>query len=241
VSLPPFVSAMALGALAQLPLLVGAWIALRLHPSDRTVGRVAAFGAGALLSAVAFELVLDAVDSAPALLLACALAAGAVVYYFGDRALSKGGQSQDRATRGRALMLGATLDGIPESFILGLSLVAGAGVSVAFFVAVVVSNFPEGMASASELDGDGTSPAGPILLMWLGVMAASAVAAGLGASFGGLTTYSGAVAQAFAAGALLTMLTDDLVPEAREEAGVGAGLMAVFGFAVAFGLHQMGA
>jgi ZIP family zinc transporter len=237
---PTVLTAALLGALAALPLLVGAWLALRGHPSDRTVGRVAAFGAGALLSAVSFELVLDAVELVSAVELAAGLAAGAVAYYAGDRLLSRGAGSGDRAARGRALMLGATLDGIPESFILGLSTIGGGGVSAAFLVAVVVSNFPEGMASAAELSGEHGMARGRILLMWSAVVAVAAVAAAAGALVGEESGRVGALAQAFAAGALLTMLIDDLIPEAREDEGIGAGLLAVFGFAVAFALYQLG-
>jgi len=243
---PDVLTATLLGALAALPLLVGAWLALRAHPSARTVGRVAAFGAGALLSAVSFELVLDAVEVASTVELAAGLAVGAVAYYAGDRLLSRGrgtrgGEAQERAARGRALMLGATLDGVPESFILGLSIVSGSGTSLAFLVAVLVSNLPEGMASAAELGGEGGMPKQRILLMWVGVIGVAALAAAAGALVGEASGHSGALAQAFAAGALLTMLTDDLVPEAREDAGIGAGLLAVLGFAVAFALYQMGA
>lgn len=238
--MPTVLTAALLGALAALPLLVGAWLALRGRPSDRTVGRVAAFGAGALLSAVSFELVLDAVELVSAVELAAGLAFGALAYYAGDRVLSRGAGSGDRAARGRALMLGATLDGVPESFILGLSTIAGGGVSPAFLVAVIVSNLPEGMASAAELSGEHGVSRTRILLMWGGVIAVAAVAAAAGALVGEASGRSGALAQAFAAGALLTMLTDDLIPEAREGAGIGAGLLAVLGFAVAFALYQMG-
>ena len=229
-----------LGALAALPLLVGAWLAVWRRPATRTVGLVAAFGAGALISAVSFELVLDAVDTASAPEMAVALAAGALAYYAGDRLLSRRSAAQDGTARGRALMLGATLDGVPESFILGLSTVAGGGVSAAFFVAVVVSNLPEGMASTAELTAAGGTARKHILLPWLAVVAASAVAAGVGALVPGLSGHTGAFAEAFAAGALLTMLTDDLIPEARSDAGLSAGLLAVLGFAVAFALHVLG-
>ena len=229
-----------LGALSALPLLVGAWLTLSRRPSMRTVGRVSAFGAGALVSAVSFELVLDAVGAAPPAQLATALGAGAVVYYIGDRLLTKGNDPAGHSGRGRALMMGAVLDGIPESFILGLSVVAGGGISAAFLVAVLVSNFPEGMASTAELaDEAGESP-NRILLMWLAVVGVAAIAASLGAAIGGSTPYLGAMAEAFAAGALLTMLIDDLIPEARQHAGIAAGLLGVFGFAVALALHQIG-
>jgi ZIP family zinc transporter len=135
--------------------------------------------------------------------------------------------------------MGAALDGIPESFILGISIASGAGLSLPFLMAVVVSNLPEGMASAAELKDDPAYTVGRILRMWCVVVGVSAATAGLGAFVGTSRSMTGAAAQAFAAGALLTMLVDDLVPEARERGGLGAGLAAVFGFAVAFALHQL--
>ena len=139
------------------------------------------------------------------------------------------------------MLMGALLDGIPEAFILGIAIAAGGGLSLPFFMAVVVSNLPEGMASATALKEDPRYTAGRILRMWGLVMCVSAGVAGFGGFVGTLRTMTGATAQAFAAGALLTMLIDDLIPEARERGGLGAGLAAVFGFAVAFALHKLSA
>lgn len=236
----PIVSAALVGVVAGLPLLVGAWLALRWDLRARVVGLIAAFGAGALISAVTFELVLDAVDDGDPVLLALSLAAGALVYFAGSEYLERRSTSGSSSSRGLALLMGATLDGVPESFILGISITAGAGVSVPFLVAVIASNLPEGMASAAELRDDPEFPERRILAMWTVVIVASAVSAALGALVGGGSASTGAAAQAFAAGALLTMLTDDLVPEAREKGGLGAGLAAVVGFAFAFALHELG-
>lgn len=238
----PVITAVGYGFIAAAPLLAGAWIALRWRPSERVVGFIAAFGAGALVSAIAYELVLDAFEqgASSSLDLALALAFGATVYYAGDRYLSHRGSSGAAGQRGLALMMGAVLDGIPESFILGMSLAAGTGVSVPFLVAVIVSNLPEGMASAAALKDDPDFGSARIYRMWATVVGISSVAAGVGAFVMQLGAATGATAQAFAAGALLTMLADDLIPEAREKAGIGAGLSVVFGFAVAFGLHQLG-
>jgi ZIP family zinc transporter len=165
---------------------------------------------------------------------------GAIVYFLGSKYLDRRNKSGSASSRGLALIMGATLDGIPESLILGISIATGEGFSLPFLVAVVVSNLPEGMASAAALGNDPDYPARRILRMWIMVMGISGVAAGLGSFVGTLVTMTGAVAQAFAAGALLTMITDDLIPEARELAGLEAGLAAVIGFAVAFALHQAG-
>jgi len=237
--MPPIMLAVLIGAVSAVPLMLGAWAALRRRPPDRVVGLTAGFGAGALISAIAFELVLDAVEDASPARLAVALATGAVAYFLGSEFLERRSKSDNAGSRGLALLMGATLDGIPESFILGISVAAGGGVSLPFLMAVAVSNLPEGMASASELAKDPDYSPRRILGMWGVVVCVSALAAGLGAFVATLGTVTGAAAQAFAAGALLTMLTDDLIPEARERGGLGAGLAAVLGFAVAFGLHQL--
>ncbi len=236
----PALRATLVGVIAALPLLIGAWIALKRNPSDRVVGLIAAFGAGALISAVAFELVLDAVDNGDPLILAGSLAIGALVYFLGSEYLERRSKPGAGGSRGMALLMGATLDGIPESLILGSSIAAGVGVSVPFLVALLVSNLPEGMASAAELGDDPEYTNKRILRMWAVVVAISGLAAAVGALVATTGSTTGAAAQAFAAGALLTMLIDDLIPEAREKGGLGAGLAAVFGFAVAFALHQLG-
>ena len=232
--------AVLIGAVSAAPLVLGAWIALKRHPSNRVVGLISAFGAGALISAVAFELVLEASGKKSPAVLAAALAFGAIVYFLGSKYLDRRNKRGSASSRGLALLMGATLDGIPESLILGISIAAGGAVSLPFLVAVVVSNLPEGMASAAVLGKDPNYPSRRVLGMWVIVMGISAVAAALGSFLGTLVTITGAVAQAFAAGALLTMITDDLIPEAREFAGLEAGLAAVIGFAVAFALHRAG-
>lgn len=232
--------AMLIGAAAALPLVLGAWITLKRSLPNVFVGLTSAFGAGALISAIAFELVLDASEHGSLLTLGAALALGAIVYFLGSEYLDRRSKVGGAATRGLSLLMGATLDGIPESFLLGISMAAGVELSLPFIVAVVVSNLPEGMASAAELKADSDFSARHILGMWIIVVCLSAIAAGVGAFAGTLLTTTGPLAQAFAAGALLTMLTDDLIPAARERAGLGTGLAAVFGFSVAFALHQLG-
>jgi zinc transporter, ZIP family len=232
--------AVLIGAVSALPLIFGAWFALKRRPSNLILGLISAFGAGALISAVAFELVLEASGKNSPAILATALALGAVVYFLGCKYLERRNKAGSPSSRGLALLMGATLDAIPESLILGISIAAGVGLSLPFLVAVGVSNLPEGMASAAVLGKDPNYSTRRILGMWSIVICISAVASGLGAFVGTQVTMTGAIAQAFAAGALLTMLTDDLIPEARELAGFGAGLAAVIGFAVAFALHQAG-
>ena len=230
------------GAVAAAPLLIGALLALRLSPSPKVVGLVAAFGAGALISALSFDLVLDAAAEGDLWQLALGLTLGAITYWAGNLALAKrSATTSGGASRGLPLLLGSVLDGIPESFILGLGVAAGSGVSIPFLVAVSVSNFPEGMTSTSALKADPDFPPTRIIGMWAIVVAVSAGFAGFGGWLGdSVPTGVSVTAQAFAAGALLTMLTDDMIPDADDDVGSVAGLAVALGFAVAFGLHQMG-
>jgi ZIP family zinc transporter len=137
-----------------------------------------------------------------------------------------------------AIVLGSVLDGIPESFVLGLTVLQG-GISVSLFAGIALSNFPEGMASSSGLKAAGW-PRRKVVLMWLAVVAVSALAALIGYlaldPTGGRT---GALIQAFAAGALLAMVADTLLPEAFEVEGVWTGLLVVVGFAVSIALSAI--
>ena len=135
-------------------------------------------------------------------------------------------------------MLGSVLDGIPESFVLGLTVLQG-GVSVSLLAAVALSNLPEGMSSSSGLKEAGW-PRNRVLAMWSAVVLVSALAAAAG--YGILDPASGetaALAQSFAAGALLAMLVDTLLPEAYAVEGVLTGPLVVAGFAVSLALSAV--
>src|SRR4029453_507860 len=163
------------GFVGGIALVIGAIYALRASPSARVVGLIMAFGSGVLISAVAYELVAEAFVAAgggPAI--ALGLAAGALTYFGGDSLIARRGDSES----GLAIVLGAVLDGIPESMVIGISLLDGDGVSVAMVVAVFVSNLPEAIAAPDGLKAK--VPAGRILGMWLGLSVVFAVAAALG-------------------------------------------------------------
>jgi ZIP family zinc transporter len=226
--------------LATSSLLIGTELAFALRPSTRVIGLVMAFGAGALISAVAFELVLDAFDGDKPQILVAGMAAGALTFFVGDLAIDRmGGEQRKRSTGVQAegsplaIVLGAALDGIPESVVLGMSVVAGGEVGIAFLAATFLSNLPESMAASSGLVRAGWQRT-HIRGLWLVVVGASIAAALLGyvvaASFG---TGDGFV-PAFAAGAILTMLADTMMPEAYEDGGPMVGLATVGGFLLAF-------
>ena len=229
------------GAIAALPLLLGAMVALRFSLSRKWVGLTAAFGAGALISAVSFDLVLDASEEGQPWALAIGLALGALAYWVGDRLIAKKTAGTSEGKRGLPLLMGAVLDGIPESFILGLTVASGLGVSAPFVVAVAISNLPEGMTSTASLKDDPKFSSRKLLALWAIVVLVCATVAGVGGWMGdSLPIEVTVLAQSFAAGALLTMITDALIPDADQDVGSVAGLAVATGFAVAFGLYQLG-
>ena len=167
---------------------------------------------------------------------------GALAFFVGDllidRAGGKGRKSSTPTEGGsaKAIVLGTVLDGLPESIVIGLSLLSGEGVSVAVVAAVFLSNLPEAMSASSGLAAAGM-PGYKIMRMWVLVALASAIAAWAGyALLGDASVWTIAFVQSFAAGALLTMLADTMMPEAYEHAGPVVGLVTTIGFLVAFGL-----
>lgn len=231
------------GAIAASSLVIGALIALARPVPKLPLGLIMAFGSGVLVSSVAYELVEEAVAVGGQLPMAIGLAAGTVAFYVGDRAIDRMGAAGMGSVKGPinpesglAIVLGASLDGIPESVVLGLTVSNGSGIGVAFLVAVFMSNLPEGIAGTAGLQASGWRRGG-ILRLWLIVVGASAVAALFGATV--LESASGelnAFILGFAGGAILTMLADTLIPEAFEHAGKLAGLMTTLGFGLAFAL-----
>jgi len=238
-------------------LLVGALLGLYLKVGLRAIGLVMAFGAGVLISAVAFELTEEAYRSAGGTAAALGLAAGSLTFFTGDWLIDRRGGHRRKspvhggvrapetsagsgattgaaASSGLALVLGALLDGIPESAAIGISLIGGGGVGVAMVAAVFLSNIPESMSATTGLKASGRST-GWILGLWALVVAASTAASVLGYGLlGGASAETVAFIQTFAAGAILTMLADTMLPEAVEHAGRLVGLLTVLGFAVAF-------
>lgn len=231
------------GLLTAGSLWVGAAIGIFGRPSDRFVGLALAFGAGALIAAVAYELVIEAFN-VHGLLAAVGFTAGALTFYIGDAILDRRGAEGRKSMAGQsqlaagasAIVLGTVLDGIPESIVLGATLLQGGGVPIAVAVGVFVSNVPEALSGSVGLTAAGWSRR-RVLLMWTAVVGVSVLATVAGwYLLDKVPAANGAFAMAFAAGALLVMLSDTLIPEAFEHGGREAGLVTALGFAVGFGL-----
>jgi ZIP family zinc transporter len=231
------------GLAAASTLIIGAWVGLAAHVSRRYVGLLMAFGVGALTSALAFDLTEEAFQIGGTLPVAIGLGSGALTFYLGNQLLRQSRRGHGVGApdgNGPAIVLGALLDGIPESIVLGSTLLAGAGIGLPFFVAVAISNVPEALTAAVDLRREGHRPAW-IIRLWIVVALASGAAAALG--YGLLGEMGGTVwvplIQAFAAGAILTMLVDTMIPEAFADGGDLVGLATVLGFASAFFLTRI--
>ena len=233
------------GAVAAVSLAIGAVLGLARSWRDGVIGAVLAFGAGALISSVAFELAQEGLEVGRGPVpVALGLAAGALAFFFANRAVDRiGSRGQSSGASGSGsgltLALGAFLDGIPEQAVLGIGLAAGEGISVALLVAIFVSNLPEAIGSASDMKSAGRS-AVSILRIWAGVAAVCALATLGGYAIADVASGSlrGGI-DGFAAGALLVMLVDSMIPEATSKAGNRAGLATVLGFAVAAALSNL--
>jgi len=219
------------GALAAASLVIGGLLGVARAWPDKLVGAVLAFGAGALISAVSFDLFEEGLQLAGGVPVAIGLAAGALTYFTLDRLVER-----KVPGAGAALALGALLDGIPEQAVLGIGLASGQGVSISLLAAIFVSNLPEAIGASTELRRAKRSSA-TILRMWGAVAGVCMVATVAGFAIADATSGDfKAGINGFAAGALLVMLVDSMIPDAREKAGRIAGLVTVLGFAVAAGL-----
>ena len=232
-------TAVAWGGATSASLYIGEALARPFGKARRLTGLVMGFGAGTLLSAIAYQLI---PRENLGWLVGLWFVVGALAYYVGDRLVDRrGGHDRQRIDggpgggSGAAMFIGALLDGLPEAFILGIGIAAGGAVSVAFVTAVFVSNIPQGVAGTTSLRTAGHTNR-QIFGMWTGLTTACAVVAGAGFLMADGLGNGSLYAEVFAAGAVLTMLSDSMVPEAFEHGGRTVGLVTVAGYLVAAAL-----
>ncbi len=239
------------GGVSGAALVVGAGVGYWANVPRRVVAGVMAFGAGVLLSAIAFELMDHAYQQAGLVPTALGFLVGAAVYTLANRMLASWGAKHRKRSRmptteptdtqgtGVAIAVGALLDGIPESIVLGLSVLHGGAVSMATLVAIFLSNLPEGLSSSAGLRRAGRA-ATYIFGMWISIALATAVASVVGYTvFGSFSAPTVAATTTVAAGAMLAMVADTMMPEAFAETHDFAGLITVAGFLVSFALSKL--
>ncbi|MGX1808971.1 ZIP family metal transporter [Nocardia sp. NPDC055321] len=240
------------GLLAGSALVLGVVAVYLTRIPVRVVASIMAFGSGVLLSAVSFELIAEAHSKGGLGPTVIGAVAGAALYTAANVVLAKRGarhrkrsgdqqpSEDEQAGSGTAIAVGALLDGVPESIVIGASLLGGGPVSVVTVAAVFISNVPEGLSSASGMRRAGRSTR-YVFGVWSAIAVAGALAAMTGyALLGGVSASVLAGITALAGGAILSMIADTMIPEAFENAHLWIGLITVAGFLTAFALSQLG-
>ncbi|MDO9457403.1 ZIP family metal transporter [Nocardioides sp.] len=238
------------GSVAGSTLVLGAAVAWMVPVPRRVVAAVMAFGSGVLISALAFDLVEEAEAGGGLAATVIGLGLGATAYVGANVVLDRRGarhrkrsgdeqaSEDEQPGSGAAIAVGALLDGIPESVVLGLSLLGGGGVGVPVLAAIAISNLPEGLSSAAGMKRNGRT-ARYVFGVWIGIAVASGIAGALGCLLlQDASPEAIAVITALAGGAILAMVIDTMIPEAVDETHLYTGLVATLGFVAAFAIHR---
>jgi ZIP family zinc transporter len=223
--------AVLLGAAAQSSLILSGLVVYGIRVPTKVIGALAGFGAGALVAAIAFDLIPES-ESLDEVELALWLLVGAAAFILSDRVVeARFGGEETSGPAPLGIVVGSVVDGVPESAIFGIQIASGQPISIAFLGAVFISNVPQALAPSADLASAGWRWT-RLLLMWSVVVVACGVTAGLGYAIAQTFGATGDRMAAFAAGGLLAMLTDSLMPYAFDRGGSWAGAWTVVGFAV---------
>ena len=249
--MPQWIQAGLWGLLAGSALLIGAAIGWFVKVSQSVVAIVMSFGSGVLISALSFELMDEAVKRGGFNATAIGFICGAAVYTAANLALARFGarrrktagsgqpSEEQQPGSGMAIALGSLMDGVPESIVIGLTLLKGGAVGWVAVVAIFLSNIPESLSGASGMKRAGRGAA-YIFGLWGGIVVISAIAATVGyVVFQHFSPQVVAATTAVAAGAILAMLADTMIPEAFKAEHNYAGFVTVAGFLAAFWLSKL--
>lgn len=225
------------GGISGSAVLLGALVALFFSIKKEVIGYIMAFGTGVLIGAAAYELLGQSFENGGLVMTSIGFLAGAIVFTLLDLVFSKKGAGKRKRSHsqysdqgaGLAIFIGTVMDAIPESIMIGASLLAGKGVSFLLVVAIFISNFPEGLSSTTGLIKSGYLKQ-QILILWLSVVMISAASSWAGYAFlDNASDGTLALIAAFAGGGIIAMVGSTMMPEAHEEGGTVVGLMSALG------------
>lgn len=250
--MPMWLIALIWGTIGGTALVLGCAVSWKWTIPSKIVSSVMAFGAGVLISALAFDLVDEAVRGGGLWPTVAGFLGGALVYVGANAMLARAGakhrkrsgnrqpSEEQKSGSGTAIAIGALLDGIPESVVLGAGIATAGAVNPAIIAAVFISNVPEGLSSAAGMKKAGRS-ARYVFGVWGGIAILSGIGALIGyAALQGAPVELVAAITAVAAGAILAMLADTMIPEAFEDHHILTGLIAAVGFLSAFTISELG-
>lgn len=234
------------GALASLSLFLGSIAGIIFHIPKKIIAFIMAFGTGILIGASSFDLLLEALKESGLWITSFSFLFGALMFTIIELILvKKGGKERKRSKvkpighSGLAIYFGTLMDAIPESMIIGLSLINSNKVDVLFISAIFVSNFPESLSSTVGLKKDQYSNR-KILFLWGSVVVISAVSSVVGYVFLQESSESMiASIGAFGAGGLIAMVCSTMLPEAFEEGGPVIGFITSLGLIISLGLTSL--
>ncbi|OLO28141.1 hypothetical protein BTR23_17825 [Alkalihalophilus pseudofirmus] len=244
------------GTLAASATLFGAILALKFSIPKRIIGYIMALGTGALIGATTYELLEESLEISGFKEVAIGFLGGALLFtildYFishkgggherkgVDRKLIKDSEQQEVGkTSGMGIFIGSVMDTLPESAMIGMSLIGGKSVSLALVVSVFISNIPEGLSSTVGLRQSGFSKK-KIIVMWSLVVFFSALSALAGATLLDAASNSiKAIVSCFAGGAIIAMLASTMMPEAYKEGGPTVGFVTSIGVYISLWLHYI--
>ena len=239
------VSVLIYGLIGALGLVFGSIAGAFFNIKEKIVGIIMAFGAGSLIAALTFGLLEESYRLSGLYHTIWAFFLGGLIFVIGDYIITKtGGRGHKdvystNKTHGLAIVLGAIVDGIPESLALGVALLVGKGLGLLMMIAIFLSNFPEGIASAYDLLKSGQKRT-KILLTWSLVALSGFIFVILGYTiFGKIPQAILGITEAVAAGALLSMIASTMMPEAYRESGLSVSMVTVLGFLVIFSLSKI--